>query len=136
VSKAADGGLRPGLASWPLAAAGACHRGDQHRDAVAAEDPDMRAHGGDEPRARTFRRWITCVLILSLTGAPPAIPQHTGPRHIDLVPPVRRASSSSRPRSRTLASRPCRAAWPATGPAMVVRRGDDQGPVIEAPRCG
>jgi hypothetical protein len=46
----------------------------------------MRAHGGDEPRARTFRRWITCVLILSLTGAPPAIPQHTGPRHIDLVP--------------------------------------------------
>jgi FAD/FMN-containing dehydrogenase len=33
---------------------------------------------------------------------------------------VRRTSSKSRPRSRTLASRPCRAAWSATGPAMVV----------------
>src|SRR5262249_58364844 len=30
-------------------------------------------------RARTFHSRITCVLIVSLTGAPPATPQDTGP---------------------------------------------------------
>jgi hypothetical protein len=37
-----------------------------------------------------------------------------------VVGSVRRTWSSSRPRSRTLAGRPCRAAWSATGPVTVV----------------
>src|SRR5256885_17138342 len=77
VSKTAGGGLRPGLASWPLAAAGAYHRDGQHRDAVAAEDPDMRADGGDEPRVAEV---VAARLLHRADSAVTAVAGHTSAR--------------------------------------------------------